>query len=44
MDRTEKGMAGCFGVWFVFCAALGLGLLAVGVWAVITLVNYLVGH
>lgn len=31
---------GCFAAWFVFCALLGLGVLGVGLWAVITLVNH----
>ena len=31
-----------FGLWFGFCALVGLGALAVFVWAIITLVTWVV--
>lgn len=34
---------GCFGAWFAFCALLGLAVLGVAVWAVISLVNHVTG-
>lgn len=45
MDFTkqDKAFAGCFGAWFVFCVLLGLALLGVLVWALITVVNHFTG-
>ena len=31
-----------FAAWFVFCAIVGLGLLAVGVWGFIELVQWVI--
>lgn len=36
----DKGIGGCFIAWFLFCALLGVAVLGVIVWAVITLVNH----
>lgn len=33
-----------FKLWFAFCALLGLGLIGVLVWALISMVNYLNRH
>lgn len=43
MDNLKMPGGKLFAAWFVFCAALGLGLLAVIVWAIITLVNHFAG-
>jgi len=34
------GMGRAFTAWFVFCVVLGLSVLGVGLWAVITVVNH----
>ncbi len=41
--KPEAAAGGCFALWFVFCALLGLGLTGVGVWAVIKLVTHFAG-
>lgn len=42
MNAEEKGCMAAFGVWFVLVAALALGIIGVGIWAVIHVVNWLV--
>lgn len=41
-DRKPElpGMPWWFMLWFAFCALLGLGILGLIAWAVITLVNH----
>ncbi len=42
MRNEPKAVFRWFGVWFAFVAVLALGMLGLVVWAVITLVSWLV--
>jgi len=35
---------GWFKLWFAFCAVLGLTVLGVGIWAVISVVTWVIAH
>ncbi|MFF4417015.1 hypothetical protein ACFYY8_31225 [Streptosporangium sp. NPDC001559] len=38
--RKPDVLGGCFGLWLVLCALLGLVMTGVLIWAVISLVNH----
>lgn len=40
--KTVQPSATFFTIWFVFCGLVGIGMLGLTVWAVITVVQWLV--
>lgn len=44
LSGEEKGCMAFFGIWFLICAVLGIGLTALIVWLIIEVIQYLGRH